>query len=326
VPYFALSDADRASEMRADADAVLKAASQPNAVLLPVTNGKVWVVRLIKPTPEGAVWIPAEALMSTLAEGRRAWKWRHRRGGGVALEGEGESSRSRSDGRDGVAGGDLDAFADASGDELEVDDDDSDPLAHHRLSFLGFRGCDGAPVFAADVTGAEEEVTAAVVGLHKLNPVKTRSLISPGFNPCAYRVKNWFQAFAFKCNLYRYTVVKNPATSRLYPPFFTAVPATSRLYLASQIAVKDAKSVGPEMSRNDAGLLAAAGGLLKWQKNTQARLYKLHAVQSTHSLKVPAFSPCTYEVRNWWFQRLLSNAACTATPRSARVAGAPSSW
>ena len=28
-------------------------------------------------------------------------------------------------------------------------------------------------------------------------------------------------------------------------------------------------AVGPEMSRNDAGLLAAAGGLLRWQRNTK---------------------------------------------------------
>ena len=42
-------------------------------------------------------------------------------------------------------------------------------------------------------------------------------------------------------------VVKNPVTSRLYPPLAN---------LASHVAVKDAKSVGPEMSRNDAGLLA----------------------------------------------------------------------
>jgi NADH pyrophosphatase NudC (nudix superfamily) len=39
--------------------------------------------------------------------------------------------------------------------------------------------------------------------------------------------------------------------------------------VATQIVVKEAKSVGPEMSRNDAGLVAAAGGLLRWQKNTK---------------------------------------------------------
>jgi hypothetical protein len=25
------------------------------------------------------------------------------------------------------------------------------------------------------------------------------------FQPCTYQVRNWFQAFPFKCNLYRYT-------------------------------------------------------------------------------------------------------------------------
>jgi hypothetical protein len=29
----------------------------------------------------------------------------------------------------------------------------------------------------------------------------------PGFNPCTYKVKTWFQAFAFKCNLYRYNAI-----------------------------------------------------------------------------------------------------------------------
>ena len=41
-----------------------------------------------------------------------------------------------------------------------------------------------------------------------MNPIVTHSLKAPGFNPCAYKVKNWFQAFAFKwVNLYRYAVV-----------------------------------------------------------------------------------------------------------------------
>jgi hypothetical protein len=34
----------------------------------------------------------------------------------------------------------------------------------------------------------------------------THSLKAPGFNPCTYKMKNRFQAFAFKCNLYRYSV------------------------------------------------------------------------------------------------------------------------
>jgi hypothetical protein len=33
----------------------------------------------------------------------------------------------------------------------------------------------------------------------------THSLKAPGFNPRAYKVKNRFQSFAFKFNLYRYT-------------------------------------------------------------------------------------------------------------------------
>jgi hypothetical protein len=38
------------------------------------------------------------------------------------------------------------------------------------------------------------------VGLYKL----THNLKAPGFTPCIYKVENRFQAFAFKCNLYRY--------------------------------------------------------------------------------------------------------------------------
>jgi hypothetical protein len=44
-------------------------------------------------------------------------------------------------------------------------------------------------------------VVAATVGLNTLNPVETHSLKAPGFNPRTYKVKNRFQAFAFKCNL-----------------------------------------------------------------------------------------------------------------------------
>ena len=44
VPFFALSDADRASELRADADAVAEAAARPDAVLLPLTGADVWVI------------------------------------------------------------------------------------------------------------------------------------------------------------------------------------------------------------------------------------------------------------------------------------------
>ena len=44
VPFFALSDADRASELRADADAIADAAQRPDALLLPLTGDKVWVI------------------------------------------------------------------------------------------------------------------------------------------------------------------------------------------------------------------------------------------------------------------------------------------
>jgi NAD(P)-dependent dehydrogenase (short-subunit alcohol dehydrogenase family) len=44
----------------------------------------------------------------------------------------------------------------------------------------------------------------------------THSVKAPGFNPCAYAVKNWFQAFAFfKFNLYRCT--EDFAVKRCHP-------------------------------------------------------------------------------------------------------------
>jgi len=62
VPFFALSDADRASELRADPDAVASAAASPNAVLLPLSGTKVWVLPEESPdAPSHVRWRPAEA-------------------------------------------------------------------------------------------------------------------------------------------------------------------------------------------------------------------------------------------------------------------------
>jgi hypothetical protein len=36
-------------------------------------------------------------------------------------------------------------------------------------------------------------------------------LQAPDFNPCVYEARNWFQAFVFKCNLYRYTLARHRA-------------------------------------------------------------------------------------------------------------------
>ena len=43
VPFFALSDADRASELRANPEAIAAAAASPDAVLLPLSGTKVWI-------------------------------------------------------------------------------------------------------------------------------------------------------------------------------------------------------------------------------------------------------------------------------------------
>ena len=78
VPFFALSDADRASELRADADAVAEAAARPDAVLLPLTGADVWVIPTDVEEEDDARarrheddrgahrWIPAEALLRHL--------------------------------------------------------------------------------------------------------------------------------------------------------------------------------------------------------------------------------------------------------------------
>jgi hypothetical protein len=49
----------------------------------------------------------------------------------------------------------------------------------------------------------------AVVGPGRTSLIQLtyHSLKVPGFNPCTHQVISWFQAFAFKCNLYRYAVV-----------------------------------------------------------------------------------------------------------------------
>lgn len=303
VPFFALSDADRASEMRADPEAILKAASAPNAVLLPVTNGKVWVVRLPHPTPDGALWIPAEVPLLALTERRR--RRRRRRGIEEGSDGGGATQgRERTDGQndgEGTRGGgggearDVRASLSAAaagevteateektsevvaGNDDDVDDDD-DPLAHHKLSFLGFRGSDGAPVFTADVTGRADTLgRGGKARKHYCFPTST-SLFKASIKPLE-TTRRVFFVFIFLFNTgeppqrvaprnqYTHTrayaragalavgaeedvtdaVVKNPVTSRLYPPVAD---------LASHVAVKDAKAVGPEMSRNDAGLLA----------------------------------------------------------------------
>jgi hypothetical protein len=80
----------------------------------------------------------------------------------------------------------------------------------HLLQFLstGFQNllstfnsyrCVTAAMFAA-MEGQAECLNALRWGLYKL----THSVKATGFNPCgAYKVKIWFQSFAFKFNLHR---------------------------------------------------------------------------------------------------------------------------
>ena len=165
VPFFALSDADRASELRANPEAIAAAAASPDAVLLPLSGTKVWVFpddasRSGEPpsTSSHVRWRPAEARLRDVPE---------------------------------------------------------DVLDRGALSFLGFRSRDGAAVFCADVT--------------------------PGSMDAAVR-----SALARREG-----------------------DAEEENADAANVVVADAKSVGPAMRRADAGLLAAAGGLARWQKTVR---------------------------------------------------------
>jgi hypothetical protein len=58
--------------------------------------------------------------------------------------------------------------------------------------------------------------TTARWGAVQVESSRPMSLKPPGFNPRTYKVKNWFQqAFAFACNLYRYSAVAVPADLKL---------------------------------------------------------------------------------------------------------------
>ena len=73
VPFFALSDADRASELRANPEAIAAAAASPDAVLLPLSGTKVWVFPEHPNTEPSSVsshirWRPVEALVRDVPE------------------------------------------------------------------------------------------------------------------------------------------------------------------------------------------------------------------------------------------------------------------
>ena len=162
VPFFALSDADRASELRANPEAIAAAAASPDAVLLPLSGTKVWVFPEHPNTEPSSVsshvrWRPVEALVRDVPE---------------------------------------------------------DALDRGALSFLGFRARDGAAVFCADV--ASDPLTEAAVR----SAVRRRE-------------------------------------------------GDDETSASIAITIADAKSVGPKMRRADAGLLAAAAGLARWQKSVR---------------------------------------------------------
>ena len=166
VPFFALSDADRASELRANPEAIAAAAASPDAVLLPLSGTKVWI-------------FPDDDDARSESERESHVRWRPA--------------------------------------EAAVRDVPEDALDRGALSFLGFRARDGAPVFCADVTpGAMDAAVRSAV----LRREKKSAGAGAGAG-------------------------------------------------AGDVVVADAKSVAPEMRRADAGLLAAAAGLARWQRTVR---------------------------------------------------------
>ena len=132
VPFFALSDADRASELRADADAIADAAQRPDALLLPLTGDKVWVI-LDDADDEGDI-VAAD---------------------GVAPERPSREHASPSPPRWIPA-------------EVPLASIPPDLFPRSKLSFLGFKNGDrarGAPVFCAAVADADGDADAARAAL-----------------------------------------------------------------------------------------------------------------------------------------------------------------
>ena len=124
------------------------------------------------------------------------------------------------------------------------------PLAHDKLSFMGFRGRDGAPVFCADVTGAEDTVRAAIeTHMHSYGN---------GANDAA-------AAAAAAAAVAVAAAAAEGAGSTAGGVATTTTVAAATV----TIAVRNTKSVSPDMRRDDAGLVVAAAGLLKWQSRTK---------------------------------------------------------
>ena len=160
IPFFALSDADRASELRADAGAMRRAAESKQAVLLPLSGGKVWV-------------IPIE-MNNESGDDEKISHVRYRPATALLLQVPPET------------------------------------LNRSAMSFLGFRAGDNAPIFCADVSDVEEKI---------------KDVVKRGEGADADNI----------------------------------IIETS----------KDAKAVGPNLPKFDAGILAAAAGLLKWQQTVR---------------------------------------------------------
>jgi hypothetical protein len=122
-------------------------------------------------------------------------------------------------------------------------------------------------------------------------------------------VISWFQAFAFKFNLYRYAGVRgkgNFVVGWMYAEIelmavkgavvyvdevVNPADTTKKIRNFQNIRRQSPAAAAAEREAEEAAMAAAAG------------LYKLNLV-ATHSLKPPGVNPCAWQVRNW-FQILL---------------------
>jgi hypothetical protein len=125
----------------------------------------------------------------------------------------------------------------------------------------------------------------------------------------AYKVKKQFQAFALKCNLYRYTTESATAASK------ASRTASEMKMAALEAQLADASAAtAAEGSHRAAAAAAAAAEVSERAAAAEARVAALEAQLAgakaatvgrcklnpvvTHSLKAPGFNPGAYKVKN----------------------------
>ena len=251
VPFFALSDADRASELRADADAVAEAAARPDAVLLPLTGADVWVI----PTASRRRTTRARVVTKTIA--------------------------ARTDGSP----------------RRRCCVTCPETLPRDRLSFLGFRAADGAPVFAADVGRPGEPDDG------------------PTANPTTHPTS------AAEGMFFANAVV---AAASRHPSSGAAALGIASDAFPSVVALRGAKSVGPSDAAGDASLLAAAAGLVRWQRSQR---FCSRCGAPTRLVKAGHKAACTADgCRGAFYPNLMPAVLTLCTCGDYAILGRNSKW